>query len=77
MDTVEQVRRIAADVFGKPAGSVTAETTPENMEEWDSVHHLNLMLALEQEFGVTLEPEEMEKMTSIRGIASFFETRRG
>lgn len=34
-----------------------------NCEAWDSIKHLNLIIAIEGEFGISLEPEEMEKMT--------------
>lgn len=33
-----------------------------NCEAWDSIKHLNLIIAIEGEFGISLEPEEMEKM---------------
>jgi acyl carrier protein len=63
---LEQVREIAADVFGV---GVTAESTPDSVESWDSVQHLNLVLALEEQFGVQFEPEEIERMHSIGEIA--------
>lgn len=33
-----------------------------NCEKWDSMNHLNLVVELEMEFGVSLEPEEIAKM---------------
>ena len=37
------------------------EITTENTSEWDSLTHLNLVLALEEEFGIEITPEEIEK----------------
>ena len=37
------------------------EITTENTFEWDSLTHLNLVLALEEEFGIEITPEEIEK----------------
>ena len=37
-------------------------------ENWDSLHHLNLMLALENEFNIEFEPEEISKMTNVKKI---------
>ena len=54
-----------------------ASTTPEQMENWDSVQHLNLVLALETQFGVEFEPEEIEQMKSIGKIAALVETKAG
>lgn len=61
----EKVRRLASELFDVPAGQITAESSPATLENWDSVQHLNLVLALEEEFGVRFEPEDMEKMQTI------------
>lgn len=45
--------------------AVSAELSQTNCEAWDSVNHLNLVLALEAEFGVTFEPEEIAAMQSL------------
>lgn len=42
--------------------SVPEELSQKTCEAWDSVNHLNLILALEAEFGVTFEPEEIASM---------------
>ena len=42
--TFEQVRNIASDIFGIPADKITAESSPETIETWDSMQHLNLCL---------------------------------
>ena len=42
--------------------SVPADLSQKNCEAWDSVNHLNLILALEAEFGITFEPEEIAEM---------------
>ena len=45
------------------------------MQTWDSVRHLNLILAFEQEFGLQLEPEEIDQMNNIEGITSILEQK--
>lgn len=69
-EAFNQVRDITADVLGIDAGGITAESAPENIEIWDSVQHLNLVLALEERFGITFEPEEIEVMKSAGSIAN-------
>lgn len=34
----------------------------QNCEKWDSMNHLNLVVELEMEFGISLEPEEIAQM---------------
>jgi acyl carrier protein len=66
---LERVRGIAADVLQVRQGSLSAESSPQSVESWDSVQHLNLVLALEEQFGVQFEPDEMDSMKSIGAIA--------
>ncbi len=64
-----RVKRIVADIFSLPVERVTLESSSETIESWDSLKHLNLMLALEQEFGLELLPEEAERLVSVQDIA--------
>ena len=70
---LEQVRRIASDIFGVRADTITAESSPETIETWDSMQHLNLVLAIEEKFGVQLEPEDIEQMKNIGAVAALVE----
>ena len=67
------VRRVAADVFGLSEGELTVESSPSTIVTWDSVQHLSLVLALEEEFGVQFAPEDIEQMTSIGTIVDVVE----
>jgi acyl carrier protein len=71
--TFEQVRGIASDIFGVPANTVTAESSPETIENWDSMQHLNLVLAIEEKFGLQLDPEDIEQMTNIGAVTALVE----
>jgi acyl carrier protein len=61
-DVVErQVRRIFADVLSIPVDQLPPEVSPDAVANWDSLNHLNMVLALEQEFGIQFSPEETTK----------------
>jgi acyl carrier protein len=68
MTLLERVRNIAADVLEVSPAKIVPESSPETIETWDSVHHLNLVLALEQEFNLQFEPEEIDSMKDIQHI---------
>jgi acyl carrier protein len=72
----DQIRTIASDLFGIPAQQITADSTAETIETWDSIQHLNLVLALEERFNIQLSPEEIEEMKSIGGVAKVVEAKR-
>ena len=71
--TFEQVRSVASDIFGVPEDKITAESSPETIENWDSMQHLNLVLAVEEKFGVQLNPEDIELMKNIGAVAKLVE----
>jgi len=73
LSVFEQVRSIASDLLGTPANRISADSSPENIEAWDSVQHLNLVLALEEKFNLQLSPEEMDQMKNIGTIAKLIE----
>jgi acyl carrier protein len=70
---LNRVREIAGDVLEAP---VTAESSPGTVESWDSVRHLNLILALEDEYGFQFMPEEMDEAKSIGHIARLVASKR-
>ncbi len=61
----DQVRTIASDLFATPLDNITADSSPQTIETWDSIQHLNLVLAVEEKFGLQLAPEEIEQMSTI------------
>ena len=71
----ERVRGIAADVFGVKRAALHAASSPETVESWDSVQHLNLTLALEESFGFQFSPEEMDGMKTLGQIAALVEAK--
>ena len=73
--TFAQVQQIASDIFGVPASKITADSSPETIETWDSIQHLNLVLAIEEKFAVQLSPEEIEQMESVGAVSTLVEKK--
>lgn len=69
-----RVQRVVADVFSLSPEEVSPQSSPETIQLWDSVGHLNLALALEQEFKVYFSPEQMQEMTSVASIMRILQT---
>jgi acyl carrier protein len=67
----ERVKSIMAGVFGIPAARIPDDATIETLPEWDSLGHLEVMLALEMEYGVALPTETMIELVSLQAIATF------
>ena len=55
-------------VLGIDGSRLTDSDSPRSIPQWDSVTHLQLMLALESEFSIEFSPEEMAKLSSVGAI---------
>ena len=53
-----KLKKVLADVFKLEVEMVNDETSVDNVERWDSLNHLNLVLALELEFNVSFSEEQ-------------------
>lgn len=57
-----------------PAEEIVA-ATPDSVKNWDSVATLNLLMVVEEEFGVEIDFTEMLDILSYRQIAAYVRTR--
>ncbi len=73
MSVSEQVIHIVAETLNVSSSTITKESTAENTNGWDSLAHVNLMIALEQTFDITLDVEDFAKLNSIQSITEFIE----
>jgi len=70
---MEQVIQVVAETLNISSSTITQESTAENTTGWDSLAHVNLMIALEQTFDITLDVEDFAKLNSIQSITDFIE----
>ena len=64
----ERIRAVMAQIFNVEAGSIAEESSPEDIERWDSLRHMQLILAIEDEFGVTFADDDIPNLLSLRAI---------
>jgi acyl carrier protein len=63
-----RLKRVLANIFGVPEASIDATSSQDSVPNWDSLHHMNLVLALEEEFGVTIPDDDAANMMSYKLI---------
>ena len=68
-DVRPELSEIFADVF-EHVGVLTPDTSPNDVERWDSLQHLALVRALEETYELRLSMDEMVEIYSVRGIES-------
>ena len=57
-----------ASVFGISQESLTSATTADDIEQWDSLAHLQLIMEIEQRFDVRFHIDQIPKLTSMAAI---------
>lgn len=73
MDITNTVIACAARILQVPATCLSLESNAENIETWDSLNHMKLILALEAELGVTFSDDEVVEITSIEALIATVE----
>lgn len=69
----QKLAELVAELFDLDPGIVKDELTPEDVELWDSLNHLRLVTAVEQEFGVRFSTAEIESITSFGALRALIE----
>ena len=59
------LRDIVADTLEIEPEEVTPETSTDSVESWDSFRHLQLILSVEGEYGVQLDPQVVPDLTTV------------
>ena len=71
----ERLNRVFADVFDEDV-TVDASTTADDIEDWDSLTHITLISAIEEEFGMKFSMKEVVGMNNVGELAEIVTARR-
>ena len=77
MDTLSKVQTIFQELFDDDELVVSSETTASDIEEWDSVMHVSLILEIEAAFEIRLSSGEVAGLQSVGELCALIEGRRG
>ena len=64
----ERIKDVMSAVFGVDVDTINEDSSQDNIEGWESIRTLDLIVALEEEFGVTIPLEEVGNMTNFKYI---------
>jgi acyl carrier protein len=73
--TLERIQEIMADIFDLDELAVTRETTAEDVEEWDSLSHIRLIVAIEREFKIKFTNAEIENLGNVGELVDTVEAK--
>ncbi len=75
MDNSRKLRSTISAILGVPEDQITDDLSSETVDTWDSLNHINLISAIEQEFGVTLATDDLADSQSVRKLKALLADR--
>ncbi len=72
---MQRLTQIFKDVFDLDDVSINSETTANDIEEWDSLEHINLISAVESSFKMKFKMKEISTMKNVGEMVSIIEER--
>lgn len=64
----EKIKTVMSEILGIEVADILPETSPDNVIDWDSLRHMQLILALEEDLDIEIPDEMIEKMLSFADI---------
>jgi len=71
----DRLTGILQDVFDDDTLVATPELTAHDVKDWDSVNHITLVVALEEEFHIKFKTAELEKMKNVGQMVEHIESK--
>lgn len=71
----EKLTKIMAQILSVNESEITPNSSPDNLPTWDSLKHMNLVLAIEQGFDISFEDEEIIQMLNYEIIVEIIKEK--
>jgi len=75
--TLERVNAVMAETFNRDDLHVTRATTAGDVEEWDSLSHIRLILGIEEEFSLSFSSLEASGLANVGELVDLIERKKG
>ena len=75
MDILKELQPIFQDVFDDEDLVVTNESNAESIEDWDSLSHIRLVVAIEKQFGIKFAFGELQGLKNVGEMITLIEKK--
>lgn len=76
MDEIfDRLNKVFRDFFDDEEIELEEETTADDIDDWDSLNHITLMAAVEDEFGIRLSMGEVSGLKNVGELAQAIERK--
>lgn len=77
MDTREKLQEVFQDVFDDDEIEIAADTTADDIDAWDSLTHVQLIVAVEKAFGLKFSTVEVMKLKNVGEFIALIDKKSG
>lgn len=74
-EVMQRLTEIFRDVFDDDSINIYDTTTANDIEDWDSIEHINLIEAVEKEFNMQFQMREVSSMKNVGEMADIVASR--
>ncbi|MGJ3252726.1 MAG: acyl carrier protein [Elainellaceae cyanobacterium] len=74
-DIYNQLNIVFQDVFDDDSIKVENSTSAKDISGWDSMAHINLVLGVEQEFGIKFKTSEVAQLNNVGEFVELIQTK--
>jgi acyl carrier protein len=74
MSVFEKLQEIMATALELPASAIRENSTMDEIEEWDSLGHVHIMVALEQAFDLYMDVDDFAELDSVPALLQYLES---
>ena len=75
-EVLDRVRQVVADQLDEDDVALSMDTIASNVEGWDSLAHVRIMIAVEEEFGVRFDMSEITSLTNVGDLVRLVEAKQ-
>jgi acyl carrier protein len=74
-EVYDKLNEVFRDVFEDENITVNDNTTADDIDDWDSLEHINLINAIEQEFGIKFNMGQIVSMKNVGEMVNIIESK--
>ena len=67
------LKNILSEVFSQ--NNICLDDSIDTIEEWDSMLHMELIIALEESYSIRVEPEDIVTLTNVKSIQDYLNNK--
>lgn len=75
MKCQEALQDVFRQVFGNPTLAIAADLSPNDIDGWDSMAHVNLIAAVELRFKIKFDTKELRKIRTVGDLGALVDAK--